>query len=83
MKKTSGIISTILFVVGLICYVVILFGNDRFLIGGVIASAIGFVLALFAEKGAYKRIGLFGNAIILIVAVIFPFIVTTFFWNQP
>lgn len=83
MKKVSGIISAILFVVGLLCYVVMLFGNDSFLLSGVIASAIGFILALFAEKGAYKGIGLIGNAIIVIVGVIFPFIVTTFFWNQP
>lgn len=83
MKKALGIISTILFIVGLVCYVAMFFGNDSYLLGGVIASIMGFILALFAEKGAYKRIGLFGNAIIVIIAVIFPFIVTTFFWNRP
>ena len=83
MKKMVGIISTILFFIGLASYIAMLFGNDNFLLGGVIVSAVGFILAFFAEKGVYKRIGLFGNAIILIVAVIFPFIVTTFFWNEP
>lgn len=83
MKKVNGILSTILFFVGLACYIAMFFGNDSFLLSGVIASVIGFILALFAENGAYKRIGLFGNAIIVIGAVIFPFIVTTFFWNEP
>ncbi|MEH7356194.1 hypothetical protein V7150_22005 [Neobacillus drentensis] len=83
MKKVLGIISTILFFIGLASYIAMFFGNDNFLLGGVIVSAIGLILAFFAGKGVYKRIGLIGNAIFIIVAFIFPLIVTTFFWNKP
>jgi hypothetical protein len=61
----------------------VLAGKDDFLLAGVILSAIGFILALFAEKGVYKKVGLIGNGIIIFIAVIIPFIVTTFFWNEP
>lgn len=83
MKKILSIVSTVLFFIGLMSYILILFGNDNFLLVGVIASTIGFILALFAEKGVYKKVGLIGNGIIIFIAVIIPFIVTTFFWNEP
>jgi hypothetical protein len=83
MKSKLGTISTLLFFIGLISYIAVLFGNDHFLFSGVILSALGFILALFAEKGLYKKVGLFGNGIILVIAIVIPFIVTTFFWNTP
>lgn len=83
MRKIVSILSTILFFTGLASYIAVLFGNDNFLLGGVIVSIIGFILALFAEEGVYKKIGLIGNGIIIFIAVIIPFIVTTFFWNEP
>ncbi|WP_029333526.1 hypothetical protein [Exiguobacterium oxidotolerans] len=83
MKRILGTLSTVLFFVGLVFYIIMLFGNDNLLLSNVILSAIGFVLALFAEKGVYKKIGLIGNGLILLIAIIIPFIVTTFFWNTP
>lgn len=84
MKNIFGIISTILFIVGLVCYVSMFFGSyDSVILAGIIASVIGFILAFFAKKDVFKQIGLFGNAIVLIISIILPFIVTTFFWNQP
>ncbi|WP_085994590.1 hypothetical protein [Oceanobacillus senegalensis] len=83
MKSKLGGFSTILFFVGLVSYIAVLFGNDNFLLFGVILSAIGFVSALFAEKEVYKKIGLVGNGIILFISIVIPFIVTTFFWNKP
>jgi hypothetical protein len=83
MKGKLGAFSTILFFIGLVSYIVVLFGKDDFLLAGVILSAIGFILALFAEKGVYKKVGLIGNGIVIFIAVIIPLIVTTFFWNEP
>ncbi|MEN1970052.1 hypothetical protein WMZ97_18510 [Lentibacillus sp. N15] len=83
MRSKLGGFSTILFFVGLVSYGVVLLVNDSFLLGAVIVSAIGFILALFAEKGVYKKIGLFGNGIILVITIVIPFIVITFFWNEP
>ncbi|TMN22164.1 hypothetical protein [Lentibacillus cibarius] len=84
MKSKLGGFSTILFLIGLVSYIAIFLGNDNFLlVGGVIISAIGFILALFAEKGVYKKIGLIGNGIILFIAFVIPFIVTNFLWNRP
>ncbi|TRM10871.1 hypothetical protein FH966_03570 [Lentibacillus cibarius] len=84
MKSKLGGFSTILFLIGLVSYIVVFLGNDNFLlVGGVIISAIGFILALFAEQGVYKKIGLIGNGIIIFIAFVIPFIVTNFLWNRP
>jgi hypothetical protein len=83
MKSKLGGFSTILFFVGIVLYGLVLSGFDRFLIGAVIVSAVGIIMASFAEKGVYKKIGLFGNSIILVITIVIPFIVTTFFWNEP
>jgi hypothetical protein len=83
MKSKLGGFSTILFFVGIVLYGLVLSGFDRFLIGAVIVSAVGIIIASFAEKGVYKKIGLFGNGIILVITIVIPFIVTTFFWNEP
>lgn len=83
MKSKIGEFSTVLFLLGLLLYCLAFIGNDRFLLGAVIVSTIGFILALFAEKSTFKIIGLFGNGIIIIITIVVPFIVTTFLWNQP
>lgn len=83
MKKHLSKISFILFFVGVVAYAAMLLGNDHFLFVGVIISLIGFVAALFAEKGLYKRVGLIGNGGILFITIIIPVVVTTFFWNTP
>ncbi|UOR12812.1 hypothetical protein [Halobacillus amylolyticus] len=83
MKRIFSIFSSVLFFIGLAFYIAVLFGYDTFLLGGVIVSVIGFILALFGEKDIYKKIGLIGNGLIIFVTVLIPFIVTTFFWNEP
>ncbi|WP_051428408.1 hypothetical protein [Bacillus sp. J33] len=83
LKSKLGVLSAILFFIGLVSYIPVLFGNDHFLLGGLIISVIGFLFALIAEKGAFKKAGLIGNCMIIFIAAIIPFIVTTFFWNEP
>ncbi|TDL32086.1 hypothetical protein E2R51_12065 [Jeotgalibacillus sp. S-D1] len=68
---------------GLVSYIIVLFGNDYLLLVGVILSALGFILALFAKKDMYRILGLIGNGILLFITIVIPFIVTTFFWNTP
>lgn len=82
MKKAFGVISTILFFIGIASYVAMLFWDFRFVLISIIASLIGFCLALFAEKDEYRRIGLIGNTII-IAAVVIPYIIRHFIWTGP
>lgn len=85
MKSKLGLLSTGLFVLGLICYVVFAFltGDNAFLFISIASSFIGFALALFAVKDLFKRVGLIGNGVVIFIAIILPFIITTFFWNTP
>lgn len=83
MKSKLGRFSTILFLLGLVLYGVVLVVNDSFLLGAVIIAAIGFILALFAERSTFKNIGLFGNGFIILITIVIPFLITTFFWNEP
>ncbi|GGB55707.1 hypothetical protein F3157_08325 [Virgibacillus dakarensis] len=83
MKKIVGTLSTVFFLFGLAAYILALLGNDSFWFGGVVVSAIGFLLAFFAEKGVVRKTGLIGNGAIVFITIIIPFIVTTFFWNEP
>ncbi|QOR64879.1 hypothetical protein IM538_13580 [Cytobacillus suaedae] len=83
MKSKVGGVSTVLFFVGLVLYIAVFIGNDRFLLGAVIVSISGFILALFADKSTYKNIGLFGNGFIIVITIVIPFMITTFFWNEP
>ncbi|MEI2664182.1 hypothetical protein [Rossellomorea sp. LJF3] len=83
MKKVFSLGSFIIFLVGLVFYFLALLGKDTFLLPAVITAVIGFLAALFGEKTAYRKIGLFGNGLILVVGLLLPFVVTTFFWNKP
>ena len=83
MRKALGILSTILFLAGILTYLLTLFGYDQFLLIGVILAFAGFVLSLFASRSVYQKIGAFGNGVILFFAILLPFFVTTFLWNQP
>ncbi|MYL18616.1 hypothetical protein GLW04_01870 [Halobacillus litoralis] len=83
MRRKLGIISTVLFLVSLAAYITTLSGNDAFLFAGVVIAVLGLVFAMLSEKGTYRKIGFMGNGLILLVSIIIPFIVTTFFWNTP
>ncbi|PFG07602.1 hypothetical protein [Bacillus sp. es.034] len=83
MKKVFSIGSFTIFLIGLVFYFLTLLGNDTFLLPAVIMAGIGFVAALFGKKTIYRKIGLFGNGLILVIGILLPFVVTTFFWNKP
>lgn len=83
MKITLGVLSTILFLAGILTYLLTLFGYDNFLFMGVVLASVGFLLSLFASRSVYQKVGAFGNGIFLFLAVFLPFIAMTFLWNQP
>ncbi|WP_226578065.1 hypothetical protein [Halobacillus litoralis] len=83
MKRIGSIVSAGLFLLSMAGMTALLLGNDSFLLMSVLSALLGFLIGLFADKGAFKRIGVLGNGAILIVTVLFPFFVTTFFWNTP
>jgi uncharacterized membrane protein len=83
MKKKLSLLSFGLFLIGALFYVMMLFGRDEFLLAGVICSAAGLIIALFSERGPYKKIAIAGNGVIVCIALIMPMVVTTFFWNTP
>ncbi len=83
MKKRMSMVSFILFIIGLVFYALSLFGKDAFLLPTVLMAVVGFVAALFGEKTIHRKIGLFGNGLLLVFGLLLPFLVTTFFWNKP
>lgn len=83
MKKRLSVGSFILFIVGLVFYALALLGKDAFLLPAVIMAVVGFVAGLFGEKTIHRKIGLYGNGLLLVVGLLLPFVVTTFFWNKP
>nr|WP_214480631.1 hypothetical protein [Bacillus sp. SM2101] len=79
-----SVLSAISFIIGLITFVLMLIGIDDYLYNfGIFVSVIGLFLAMFAEKGLSRKIGLVGNSVIVLFIIIIPLIVTTFFWNTP
>ncbi|MCA1060446.1 hypothetical protein LCL96_16025 [Rossellomorea aquimaris] len=83
MKKAFSIGSLIIFIIGLVFYFLTLSGKDTFLLPAVITAVVGFLSGLFGEKTIPRKIGLFGNGLLLVVGLLLPFVVTTFFWNKP
>ncbi|MFG6117242.1 hypothetical protein ACGTN9_18980 [Halobacillus sp. MO56] len=55
MRRNLGIISAALFLISLVIYITMLFGNDSFLLAGGVTSIIGLVIALFSKKGIYRK----------------------------
>ncbi|MFI8684855.1 hypothetical protein [Rossellomorea sp. NPDC077527] len=83
MKKVFSIASFFIFIIGLVFYVLALLGKDTFLLPSVITALVGFLAGLFGEKTIHRKIGMFGNGLLLVVGLLLPFVVTTFFWNKP
>ncbi|WP_433747454.1 hypothetical protein [Falsibacillus pallidus] len=83
MRSKLSSISFILFLIAVVSYLVTLLGLDKFLIIAVLCSAAGFVIALFSKSGMYKTLSLFGNGFIIFIAILIPFVVTTFIWTGP
>jgi hypothetical protein len=88
MKKYLNIISVIIFGFDLMVYILFFNGIDlvpdeavfSVMISG---SVIGVVLSWFGNKGVTRNIGIYGNAVLLVITVIVPLIVRTFIWNTP
>ncbi|MDX8365347.1 hypothetical protein [Cytobacillus sp. IB215665] len=84
MKKKLSVLSAISFIIGVITFVLMLIGIDDYLYNfGIFIIVIGLFMAMFAEKGLFRKIGLVGNGFIVFFIIIIPLIVTTFFWNTP
>ncbi|SFJ68521.1 hypothetical protein SAMN04487936_103324 [Halobacillus dabanensis] len=83
MRNMVGVLSTVLFLAGILTYLFTLFGYEKLLRVGVVLAFVGFMLSLFASSSVYQKIGAFGNGMILFFAILLPFFVTTFLWNQP
>lgn len=85
MRK-FGIISVAAFFISLIVYATWFFNEDLFsksaMILVVVLPFIGIITAFFSENKSLKIVGLLGNSLILLWAVVIPF-VSTLFWNTP
>ncbi len=81
MKMVLSRVSTYLFVVGLAAYFSFLFGIANFLLIGIIASTLGLIVAFFGERSIYKKIGIIGNALIILIGIIFSIVVVALFWK--
>ncbi|MEZ0480382.1 hypothetical protein AB9R92_04310 [Planococcus sp. SSTMD024] len=78
----SGTISVAAFLISLAVYVAWFFNENLFsnsaMIAAVALPLIGIVAALFANNRALRVLGLVGNSLVLLLAVIIPFISTLF-----
>lgn len=89
MKKYEGI-SFVLFIFLALVYLVSIYGGVDLFPGQItiiiltVFPIIGLILAFSSKGGGFlKVISIIGNLAVLMIAVIVPVIVTTFFWNQP
>lgn len=82
MKMLSWI-STLIFVISLIMYVLYLSDFDGWenmmYTFWILGSFIGLILAAFGRNGVFKFIGLVGNFIILVIVFAIPYLVDKFF----
>lgn len=82
----SGTISVAAFLISLAVYTVWFFNENLFsnsaMIVAVALPLIGIVAALFAKNRSLRVVGLVGNLLVLLLAVIIPFI-STLFWSTP
>jgi uncharacterized membrane protein YqjE len=85
MRKL-GIISVAAFVISLTVYATWFFNEDLFsnsaIIIAVVFPIIGLITAFFSKKQSLKIVGLIGNSLVLLCAVVIPF-ASILFWNQP
>ncbi|QDQ02417.1 hypothetical protein FOH38_19150 [Lysinibacillus fusiformis] len=81
-------LSIYVFIFNLLFYALTMFNID--LVPGIVwrsvlitGPIIGIILALLYSKGKLKVIGLSGNLFVFVIAILLPYIVTTFIWNRP
>lgn len=85
MKKL-GMVSVGLFAISIIVYGAWFFNESAYdgkgvLLLAVLLPVIGLITA-FKAKGFLKAVGILGNSLVLLLAVIIP-AASTLFWNQP
>lgn len=82
----SGIISIAAFLISLAVYTIWFFNGDLFsksvMIIVMALPIIGVIPALMTKRKSLKLVGLVGNALVLLWAVVIPF-VSTLFWSTP
>ncbi|OEH91109.1 hypothetical protein [Bacillus solimangrovi] len=85
MGKKLSVASVIIFLISVAIYAAVLFGYFKtlFVTALIIIPMIGLIIAIFSERGIYRKIGIIGNSLIVFVVLIMPIIVVTFFWNEP
>lgn len=85
MRK-SGIISVTAFLISLMVYAAWFINEDLFsksaIVIAVVLPIIGIITAFFTKKKSLKILGLLGNSLVLLWAVVIPF-ASTLFWNTP
>lgn len=78
MKSSLSIFSLIIFSLTLLFVVMDQFSGPityGLLVGG---SILGFIFAIFGQRGTIRNYGLLGNFIVILVVIIIPAIVTNF-----
>lgn len=82
----SGTTSVAAFLISLAVYIVWFFNENLFsnsvMIVAVVLPLIGIVAALFAKNRSLKVVGLLGNSLVLLLAVVLP-LISTLFWQTP
>jgi uncharacterized membrane protein YqjE len=85
MKK-SGIVSVAAFIISLVIYAAWFFNENLFsnsaMIAALVLPIIGLITAFFTKKKSLKIVGLLGNSLVLLWAVIVP-LASMLFWSQP
>lgn len=85
MRKT-GIISIAAFLISLMVYAAWFFNEDLFsksaMVIAVVLPIIGIITAFFTKKKSLKIVGILGNSLVLLWALVIPF-ASTLFWNTP
>ncbi len=86
MKKL-GFISVVSFAISFLGYSAWFFNEDLFsnsiiIFIGLILPLIGLITGFFSKKKSLKIVGILGNFLVLLWAVILP-LASTLFWSQP
>lgn len=85
MKK-FGFISVTDFLISLMVYAAWFFNEDLFsksaMIIAVLLPIVGIITAFFTNEKSLKIVGLLGNSLVLLWALVIPF-ASTLFWNTP
>jgi len=85
MKK-FGFISVTVFLISLMVYAAWFFNEDLFsksaMIIAVLLPIVGIITAFFTNEKSLKIVGLLGNSLVLLWALVIPF-ASTLFWNTP